>query len=113
MPRHYFIKVLNPPLPENVELRIHNNTGIAEIADGRHGSAHTCHPSIDSTGSITGMKNKGYWRKDARTRRAFGCIFNIDSLVSTDDLDDLAMKHCVCDACQVRRLKAHAMGEDA
>jgi hypothetical protein len=72
------------------------NTGIAWVEDGEAGCGHSCHPNIDRTGSVRGMKQLGYWAKDARTVRSHGFIYNIDHVVVTGDLDELARQHCQC-----------------
>ena len=73
-----------------------NKTGIAFVEDGSTGNTHSCHANIDSTGSVRGMKKLGYWRKDDRTTRAHGAIYNIDTLVVSDELDEIARQHCRC-----------------
>ena len=40
--------------------------------------SHSCHPNIDVTGSVTGMKNKGFWGKKDRIVRSHGFQYNID-----------------------------------
>jgi hypothetical protein len=71
-------------------------TGIAWVEDGSTGNGHTCHPNIDRSGSVRGMKKLGYWRKDDRMVRSHGFIYNIDSFVATDELDWIAAEHCQC-----------------
>jgi hypothetical protein len=45
---------------------------------------------------VTGMKGRGYWRDEDRAVKSHGFIYNIDSLVVTDELDELARQHCEC-----------------
>jgi len=71
-------------------------TGIAWVEDGSTGMAHSCHPNIHHTGSVAGMKRKGYWRKDARTVRSHGFIYNIDEVVVHGPLDEAACRACRC-----------------
>lgn len=71
-------------------------TGIAWVEDGRSGCGHSAHPNIDATGSVAGMKNKGYWEKSDRTVSSHGFIYNIDMSVVSDELDELAKQHCQC-----------------
>lgn len=71
-------------------------SGIAWVADGSLGLGHSCHANIDASGSVTGMKQRGYWRKEDRTTRSHGFIYNIDTLVISDDLDAVAAQHCRC-----------------
>jgi hypothetical protein len=71
-------------------------TGIAWVRDGRTGFEHSPHPSIDSTGSVEGMKKQGHWRRDDRTVRANGYIFNIDSSWIDGELDQIAADACQC-----------------
>jgi hypothetical protein len=71
-------------------------TGIAWVEDGSTGCGHSCHPNISETGSVTGMKGRGYWRDEDRAVKSHGFIYNIDSLVVSDDLDEMARQHCQC-----------------
>ena len=83
-------------ITEHVVLCRDPKTGIAWIEDGTCGLGYSCHSSIDATGSILGMKAQGYWGKKDRTVRSHGYIYNIDSLVTRHEYDDLARKHCQC-----------------
>ena len=40
--------------------------GIAWIEDGSTGLGISVHPNIDKSGSVTGMKNLGYWNRSDR-----------------------------------------------
>lgn len=73
-----------------------SRTGIAWVEDYSTGTAHSAHPNIDGTGSVRGMKRLGYWRELDRTVRTRGTIYNIDSCVVTDELDEIARQHCRC-----------------
>lgn len=64
--------------------------GIVSIENYSVGIGHSCHPNIDASGSVKGMKNLGYWRKDATTVKAHGFIYNKSSIVISDPLDLLA-----------------------
>ena len=88
---------------EYVELYRDDRTGIAWIEDGKTGNGHSAHPNIDRTGSVRGMKARGYWRQDDRCIRAGGAIYNVDRLVVTDDLDKVVAEHCRCVGCMDRR----------
>ena len=80
------------------------NNGIAWIEDGSTGCGYSCHSNIDITGSVRGMKNLGYWKKDVRTIRSHGWIYNIDSLIVSNEWDKLlADSECHCIACYERR----------
>jgi hypothetical protein len=87
-----------------VNLYINPKTGITWVENGSTGNGHSCHPNIDSSGSVRGMKILGYWRQDDRTVRSNGCIYNIDKLVVTDELDEIAAEYCQCTKCKERRL---------
>lgn len=71
-------------------------TGIAWIADGSTGLRYTVHPSIDASGSVRGMKDKGWWAQDARTVKSDGFIYNIDELIVHDDNDRIVAAECRC-----------------
>lgn len=89
-------KVLIKKVGEYQKLFKDDRTGIAWVEDGSTGSGHTCHPSIDATGSVRGMKSRGYWRPKDRTVRCGGFIYNIDSFIASDDYDWLAAEYCNC-----------------
>lgn len=89
-------KVLLKEIDSNIELYRDNRTGIAWVENGRTGNQHSCHPNIDATGSVAGMKKLGYWNKEDRTIKTHGAIYNIDKLVVTDKLDELAKQYCQC-----------------
>lgn len=97
------VKYLAPNLPAYCEIYKDLKTGIVTIHNGRTGNGHSCHANIDGTGSIRGMKNLGYWRKNDRCLKSFGVIYNVDTLVVSDDLDKITEKHCKCIACRERR----------
>ena len=71
-------------------------TGIAWVENGKTGNGHSAHPNIDASGSVAGMRKLGYWPKDQRVVKCHGFIYNIDRLVVSDDLDELARQHCQC-----------------
>ena len=78
-------------------------TGIAFIADGSTGLRHSCHANIDNSGSIRGMKERGYWNKKDRCVRSNGYIYNIDTFIVTDCLDSIVANYCMCQACIERK----------
>jgi hypothetical protein len=71
-------------------------TGIAWVEDGSSGTGHSAHPNIDATGSVRGMKAKGWWGKNDRTVRSHGFIYNIDIFHTSDDYDVIAARACQC-----------------
>lgn len=93
------MKELIQEFDEITQLYRDRRTGIAWVEDGHTGSGHSCHPNIDATGSIKGMKKLGYWRKDARCIRSHGFIYNVDSHVVTDKWDEIAADACECVGC--------------
>ena len=80
-----------------------DRTGIAWIEDGSTGCGHSVHANIDTSGSVRGMKQLGYWRKEDRVIRSHGFAYNIDTLVISDILDKIVAKECQCEACMERR----------
>lgn len=89
-------KVLLEAIRPHVKLYRDPKTGIAWVENGESGCGHSAHPNIDATGSIRGMKARGYWRKADRCVRSHGFIYNTDSLVVSDELDEVARQHCRC-----------------
>lgn len=90
------MKVLLDTIQPHAKLYRDSKTGIAWVANGSTGCGHSAHPNIDATGSIRGMKKLGYWRKNDRCVRSHGFIYNIDSLVVSDELDEIARQNCRC-----------------
>ena len=89
-------KILIDTIRPHVKLYSDPKTGIAWVEDGTSGTGHSCHPNIDRTGSVRGMKSRGYWDKKDRTVRSHGWIYNIDKCVVSGDLDETARQHCNC-----------------
>lgn len=86
-----------------VELYINDNTGIAWIENGSTGNGHSCHPNIDVTGSVSGMKKLGYWKQDDAIIKSNGFYYNTSKYSVSDELDEIAGQHCKCDKCIERR----------
>lgn len=84
-----------------------NKNGIAWIEDGKTGNIINVHSNIDSSGSVSGMKNLGYWRRSDRTVKSHGWIYNIDSFVCDEDnkLEMIVADECRCQGCLERRMK--------
>lgn len=89
-------KVLIKKLGEYQTLYRNPLTGIAWVENGSTGCAHSAHPNIDATGSVRGMKSRGYWGKEDRCVRSNGAIYNISICTVHDDLDQVAADHCHC-----------------
>lgn len=90
-----------------------DKTGIAWIEDGYTGCGISIHPNISSDGSVRGMKKQGYWRKEDRTVRSHGFIYNIDHVSFSWDKDSpyynlelLVAIECRCQGCLERKSKA-------
>lgn len=88
-----------------VEVR-HYASGIVTVYDGR-GYVGSVHANIHKTGSVRGMKNLGYWRREARCVPGGEWVYNIDTYVVTDELDELAAELCQCKGCLERRTNVH------
>lgn len=69
---------------------IKKNNGVVSIENYSVGLGHSCHPNIDCSGSVKGMKLLGYWKKEDKTVKAGGHIYNLSSIVISDPLDLLA-----------------------
>ena len=93
------IKEIEP----SITLHRDDKSGISQIVNSKTGLSHSVHANIDVTGSVTGMKKLGYWKKDARTVRCNGFIYNIDTFVCDDELDKIVAEECRCVACLERR----------
>lgn len=84
-PGHYFVKETGwlCSLPKAYKGNLYC------IENYSAGTEHSAHPNIDASGSVTGMKKLGYWRKDATINRTHGAIYNMSSIVCSDPLDEL------------------------
>lgn len=89
-------KILLETIRPNVRLYRDSASGIAWVEDGNTGSGHSCHPSIDASGSVRGMRSLGYWGQRDRAVRARGLIYNIDRLSVSGRLDEIAQAYCRC-----------------
>jgi hypothetical protein len=88
-----FVQEVRP----HVKLYRDPKTGIAWIEDGTSGTGTSAHPSIHSSGSVRGMKDRGWWGKKDRTVRSHGFIYNIDHAVGVRTPDDeLVRNMCEC-----------------
>lgn len=100
------MKKLIKEINEYTTLYRDDTTGIAWIEDGGTGLGISVHPNISNTGSVRGMKDRGYWGRKDRTVRSHGWIYNIDRLVvnNNNPLEKLlADTECKCQACIERR----------
>ena len=101
-------KSLIRKLSEYKTLYRDTTNGLAWIEDTSAGCCISIHANIDASGSVRGMKNLGYWKKNARTIRSHGYIYNVDSLVVNNNNKAemlLAETECKCIACCERREK--------
>lgn len=83
-------------ISEYVELHRDPKTGIAWVENGHTGNGHSAHPNISSSGSVRGMKSRGYWKKGDKTVRSHGFIYNISKCSVSDHLDGIALANCRC-----------------
>lgn len=86
-------------IDKHINLYKDMKNGIAFITNGDTGDLHGAHPCIDKSGSVKGMKNIGYWKKDARSVRSNGLIYNISECLicnSLSVLDIICAAHCTC-----------------
>lgn len=95
------IKVRN--INENVVLYKDTSSGLAWIEDNELGMYRSCHPNIDASGSVKGMKRLGYWGKDDKTVRTNGFIYNISRFSPDDKYNDVLAIACECECCMIRR----------
>ncbi len=102
-----YMKQFIREIEKNVNLYRDDKNGIAWIEDGRTGLGISVHANISATGSVTGMKNLGYWGRKDRTVRSHGWIYNIDSFVCDKDnkMEMIVADECRCQGCIERRMK--------
>ena len=101
------MKELIREIRPHVSLYRDTSNGIAWIVDGEHGLGVSVHANIDSSGSVRGMRDRGYWGKEDRAVRSHGFVYNIDSFVCDpeDELEMIVAQECMCAGCQERRLE--------
>lgn len=87
-------------IAEHRKLFRDDKTGIAWIEDGSTGLSHSAHPNIDSSGSVSGMKNLGYWGENDKVVFSHGYYYNISRIAGSDALDRLALVECQCEKCR-------------
>lgn len=94
-------------IEESVKLYRDDRNGIAWIEDGRTGLGISVHANISVIGSISEMKNFGYWGRKDRTVRSHGWIYNIDSFVCDKDnkMEMIVSNECRCQGCIERRMR--------
>jgi hypothetical protein len=97
------MKKLIKSINEYADLYIDDKTGIAWIEDDSTGMGHSVHPNIDITGSVRGMKDRGYWGREDKIVRSHGWQYNISKFVCSSELDEIVAKHCECEECKKRR----------
>lgn len=97
--------IITTQLEEYITLLKSDITGIAVIENRMAGCVHSCHPNIDVTGSVSGLKKQGYWEKKDRTVRFRHTIYNVDSYIVSDHWDKIAAENCDCIGCLSRRAK--------
>ncbi|WP_301124034.1 hypothetical protein [Mycolicibacterium fortuitum] len=61
------MKQLINQVKPHIALYTDPDTGLAWVENGAAGIAHSAHPNIDATGSVAGMKDRGYWGREDRT----------------------------------------------
>lgn len=92
------------------EIRVYRDdkTGIAWVENGS-GLRYSCHPNIDVSGSVEGMKSLGYWGKDDIVVRSHGFQYNISRLAVDEgnEFEMLAAQECMCQVCIRRRKETH------
>lgn len=82
-----------------------DETGIAVVYDAISGYAHSAHPNVCASGSVSGIRKLHLWSQKDRVVRAGEYNYNIDRIaIDTENVYDcVAASECMCDACQARR----------
>jgi hypothetical protein len=89
-------KQLIAQLGPHQKLYRYDGTGIAVVEDTSTGSGHSAHPNISATGSVRGMKARGFWGKHDRCVRSGSWVYNVSRCLITDKYDRIAAEHCQC-----------------
>jgi hypothetical protein len=85
--------------------------GIAVVEDGS--SAITAHPNIHGSGSVAGMRDRGWWDGTDVTVRCHGWIYNVSQIVGASEMDKLAQEECRCGGCLLVRAGRGQAWEEA
>lgn len=98
-------KVLLREVRPYVKLYYDNKNGITWVEDGSTGLTHSCHPNINTSWSVRGMKDKGYWGKEDVTIKSHGFIYNISRFYidNKSEFDNIVANECMCTECIKRR----------
>jgi len=64
---------------------------VTVIENNSAGVGHSAYANISSSGSVEGMKNLGYWRKEDKTVKQGDFIYNLSSVVISCSIDALAL----------------------
>lgn len=104
------IAILKDPRIDNdphLTLKRDARSGLAWIENTHVGQGVSVHSNISATGSVAGMKDRGYWKRDDRTARSHGFIYNVDTFVCDpkNPLEVVVSEHCQCLGCRERREK--------
>lgn len=75
---------------KNLISKFNESNGIVSIENGSTGTGHSCHPNIDVSGSLTGMKQRYKSWREGKIVRSRGFYYNKSSIVISDPLDLLA-----------------------
>lgn len=83
-------------IDDHARLFFNPRTGIATVEDGKTGTEHSPHPSIDSTGSPGGMVRRGLWEATDQIVLSNGAYYNISRCSIRHAYDAAAAAACCC-----------------
>lgn len=64
---------------------------VCRIKNYSAGIEHCAHPNISVTGSVSGMRKLGYWRKTDIVYRQGSAWYNVSQIVTSHLLDELCL----------------------
>src|SRR5438045_2041312 len=82
-------------------LKRDTSSGIAWIEDHHLGLGVSIHANVSRTAYLPSVKRL-YWG-NVRTVRSHGFIYNLDTFLCREPLEQVVADHCECEGCQERR----------
>jgi hypothetical protein len=76
----------------HISFRVSKDRQLVIVHDGSSGSGHQPYPSIDKTGSVRGMRARGYWGAKDKVIRVLGGCYNVSHQIIDHPLDLLSLR---------------------
>lgn len=77
---------------EHISFGTSAKSNIVSVRDGSTGLGHTPYPSIDSSGSVLGKKQRGEWSKNDKIVNTLGFKYNVSRTVIENNLERISQR---------------------